>query len=105
MVHYIQQLFTNVEVASGEYLVIFLLSFTERQWSYELIFSGESSDYVLLPYITDLQDATACWWMKTEKTPGWSTVFSLHNYKNESLLSFSFHDNGSYSLHVHSEQK
>ncbi|XP_020617221.1 tenascin-R-like [Orbicella faveolata] len=77
----------------------------ERDWSYELIFSGESFDVILLPRITDLKDFTACWWLKTELPTGWSTIFSFQNNENESLVSFSFHENGSYSFHIHNDQR
>ncbi|XP_078344004.1 uncharacterized protein LOC144629648 [Oculina patagonica] len=72
----------------------------EREWHYELIFSGESSDYILLPRITDLRDFAACWWLKTEVPTGWSTVFSLHNYQNESVVSFSYNGGDSYTFQV-----
>jgi len=86
----------------GNYL--FCLS-KERDWSYELMFSGESSDFILLPRLTDLKDFTVCWWLKTEIPTNWSTVFSLHNYENESMASFSYNENGTYSFHIHHDQR
>ncbi|XP_078344750.1 uncharacterized protein LOC144630294 [Oculina patagonica] len=77
----------------------------EREWHYELIFSGESSDYILLPRITDLKDFTACWWLKTGVPTGWSTVFSLRNYENESVVSFSYNGDGSYLFFLKSDQR
>ena len=85
--------------------LIILPLFPEREWTYELIFSGESSDYIFLPRITDLKDFTACWWLKTELPTGWSTVFSLHNYENESLVSFSYNGGGSYTFQVKNNRR
>ena len=72
---------------------------------HELNFSGVSSDYVLLPRITDLKDVMSCWWIKTEAHPGWSVVFSLRNYDNRSVLSFSYSGDGSYMFHVNNENR
>ena len=77
----------------------------EREWCYDLIFTGAATDYVLLPRITDLKDMTSCWWIKTKAQAGWSRVFSLYNYDNTSLLSFSYSGNGSYLFHVGNESR
>ena len=86
-------------------LNVFFFQFEEREWFYELIFSGAPSDYVLLPRITDLRDMTSCWWMKTEGRLDWQWVFSLYNFDNVSLLSFFFGGNGSYLLHVSNDSR
>ncbi|KAJ7382747.1 hypothetical protein OS493_033032 [Desmophyllum pertusum] len=96
---------TDNNLSKRGFVLVFTAVPLEREWSYELIFSGESSDYILLPRITDLKDFTACWWLKTEPPTNWSTVFSLHNYKNESVVSFSFNGSGSYLFHVKHNQR
>ncbi|KAJ7382746.1 hypothetical protein OS493_033031 [Desmophyllum pertusum] len=85
--------------------IVFTAVPLEREWSYELIFSGEPSDYILLPRITDLKDFTACWWLKTKPPTRWSPVFSLHNYRNESVVSFAYNGSGSYLFHLKNNQR
>lgn len=85
------------------YFLLSLFSFLskERDWSYDLVFSGRPEDFVYLPRITDLQDVTACWWLKTKTTSSWSEVFSLHQYPDQVVLSFSFRGSATYAFQVH----
>lgn len=83
------------------YYHYFSLLSKERDWSYDLVFSGRPADFVYLPRITDLQDVTACWWLKTKTTSSWSEVFSLHQYPDQVVLSFSFGSSATYAFQVH----
>lgn len=85
------------------YFLSSLFSFLskERDWSYDLVFSGRPADFVYLPRITDLQDVTACWWLKTKTTSSWSEVFSLDQYPDQVVLSFSFRGSATYAFQVH----
>ena len=80
----------------------YFLSFSKNVIGHmTMVFSGRPADFVYLPRITDLQDVTACWWLKTKTTSSWSEVFSLRQYPDQVVLSFSFGSSATYAFQVH----